>query len=197
MKMKLCALALLAMWPAMAALSDVDPQKTAGKPSAAVTIEVFSDFECPACKVFHDNTLPQLQRDFVATGKVFLVFREYPLPMHAHSREAANYAVAAARLSLYQAVADAMFRDQAAWSANGKVWDAVASVLTPAQQKKVKAGADDPSVLGEIMREVSIGRAVPIQSTPTLVITHGATRYPVSGTINYEFLKGLLDGLLK
>ena len=182
------------LWPAMAAVSDIDPNKTAGNPSAPVTIQIFSDFECPACKVFHDRSLPQLQRDYVATGKVYLVYREFPLPMHAHSREAASYAVAAARLSLYQPVADALFRDQVAWSANGKVWDTVASVLTPSQQKKVKA-ADDAFVLGEILRDVNAAHAVPVTSTPTLVVSRGARQYPVSGTLNYAILKRLIDDL--
>jgi len=197
MNMRLGALALLLLWPAMAAVSDIDPNKTAGNPSAPVTVQIFSDFECPACKVFHDRSLPQLQRDFVATGKVFLVYREFPLPIHAHSREAANYAVAAARLSLYQPVADALFRDQFAWSVNGKVWDTVASVLTLSQQKKVKAAADGPSVLGEILREVNLGHAVPVTSTPTLVVSRGSKTYPVSGTLNYAILKSLIDDLLK
>jgi protein-disulfide isomerase len=195
--MKLSAVALLGLLPAMAAVSDIDTNKTAGNPSAPVTVEVYSDFECPGCKLMHDNTLPQLQRDFVDTGKVYLVYRECPLPMHAHSREAANYAVAAARLSLYQPVADALFRDQAAWSANGKVWETVASALTLPQQTKVKAGAANASVSDEIKREVSLALAVPIKSTPTLVVSRGSARFPVSGTMHYTFLKSLIDGLLK
>jgi protein-disulfide isomerase len=197
MNMRLGAVALLWLLPAMAAVSDVDPNKAAGDPAAPVTIQVFSDFECPSCKLFHDRTLPQLQRDFVATGKVFLVYREFPLPIHAHSREAANYAVAAAQLSLYQPVADALFRNQPTWSLNGKVWEAVASVLTPAQQKKVKAAADGPSVLGEIQRDLNAGHAVPVSSTPTLVVSRGARQYPVSGTLNYEILKSLINELYK
>ncbi len=181
----------------MAAVSDIDPNKTAGNPSAPVTVQVFSDFECPACKAFHEQSLPLLQRDFVATGKVFLVYREFPLPIHAHSREAANYAVAAAHLGLYQPVADALFRDQVAWSLNGKVWETVASVLTLSQQTKVKAAADSASVLGEILRESNAGRAVPVTSTPTLVVSRGTKIYPVSGTLNYEILKRLIDDVLK
>ena len=181
----------------MAAVSDFDPNKTAGNPAAPVTVQVFSDFECPSCKVFHDQTLPQLQRDFVATGKVYLVYREFPLPMHAHSREAANYATAAARFGFYQSVADALFRDQFAWSASGKVWDTVASVLTLAQQKKVKATADDASVLGEIQRDLNAGHAIPVPSTPTLVVSRGTKQYPVSGTLNYEILKSLINDLSK
>lgn len=190
-------MALLWLLPSMAAVSDIDPNKTAGDPAARVTIQVFSDFECPSCKLFHDRTLPQLQRDFVATGKVFLVYREFPLPIHAHSREAANYAVAAAQLSLYQPVADALFRNQPAWSLNGKVWETVASVLTPAQQKKVKAAADGPSVLGEIQRDLNAGHAVSVSSTPTLVVSRGTRQYPVSGTLNYEILKSLINELYK
>jgi len=133
----------------------------------------------------------------VATGKVFLVYREFPLPIHAHSREAANYAVAAAHLGLYQPVADALFRDQVAWSLNGKVWETVASVLTLSQQTKVKAAADSASVLGEILRESNAGRAVPVTSTPTLVVSRGTKIYPVSGTLNYEILKRLIDDVLK
>jgi len=195
MDMRLGALVLLLLWPAMAAVSDIDPNKTAGNPSAPVTVQIFSDFECPACKVFHERSLPQLQRDFVVTGRVFLVYREFPLPIHAHSREAANYAVAAAGLSLYQPVADALFRDQFAWSVNGKVWETVASVLTLSQQKKVKAAADGPSVLGEIVRDVNAGHAIPVGSTPTLVVSRGARQYPVSGTLNYEILKSLINDL--
>ncbi len=190
-------MALLLLWPAMAAVSDIDPNKTAGNVAAPVTIQVFSDFECPGCKAFHENTLPQLQRDFVASGKVFLVYREFPLPMHAHSREAADYAVAAAHLGLYQPVADALFRDQLAWSVNGKVWETVASVLTLSQQKKVKAAADGPAVLGEILRDVNAGLAAPVSSTPTLVVSRGARHYPVSGTLNYEILKSLINDLSK
>lgn len=197
MSMRLGAVALLLLWPAMAAVNDIDPNKTAGNPSAPVTVQIFSDFECPACKVFHDRSLPQLQRDFVATGKVFVVYREFPLPIHAHSREAANYAVAAAQFSLYQPVADALFRDQFAWSVNGKVWDTVASVLTLSQQKKVKAAADGPAVLGEIVRDVNAGHAIPVGSTPTLVVSRGARQYPVSGTLNYEILKSLINDISK
>jgi len=193
--MRLGAVALLSLWPVMAAVSDFDPNKTAGNPSAPVTIQVFSDFECPSCKVFHDQTLPQIQREFVATGRVFLVYREFPLPQHAHSREAADYATAAARIGVYQPVADALFRDQPGWAANGKVWDTVASVLTLPQQKKVKATADDASVLGEIQRDVNVGQAVPVQSTPTLLVSRGAKRYPVSGTLNYEILRSLIHDL--
>jgi len=195
--MKLCAIALPLLLPALAAINNLDINKTVGNPAAPVTIQVFSDFECPACKMFHDQTLPQLMRDYITTGKVYLVYRDYPLTMHKYSRVAANYATAAARLGFYQPVADALFRDQAAWSVSGKVWESAASVLSADQQRRVLALAGDVSVKSEVERDVNAGEAVPVNATPTLVVSHGDRQYPISGGLNYLLLRRLIDDLAK
>jgi protein-disulfide isomerase len=195
--MKVFALALAALLPCLAASSDADSGKSMGSPSAPIRIEVFSDFECPACKGLHEQILPLVFKDYVIPGKVFLVSREYPLPMHQFSREAANYATAAARLGKYQEVADALFKNQLVWEVNGKVWDTVANVLTPAEAKKVQSLAKDPSVLSAVERDVDAGKAVAINQTPTMIVTRGTSRFPVIGAVNYNLLRSLLDGLLK
>lgn len=195
--MKLCAVALAALLPAVAGVPDIDPGKAMGNPAAPVTVQVFSDYECPSCKMFHDQTLPELVRDYVSTGKVYLVYRDFPLPMHRYSREAANYACAAAHLGLYQPVADSLFKNQATWSNNGKVWEYVATVLTANQQKKVQAMAASPEVLGEIQRDVDAGYKESVNSTPTLIVSKGAKKYPVSGGMNYVLLRQLIDDLGK
>ena len=194
--MKLFALALTALLPCLAASSD-DTGKALGSPSAPIRIEVFSDFECPACKALHEQILPLVFKDYAIPGKVYLVSREYPLAMHQFSREAANYATAAARFGKYQDVADALFKNQLVWEVNGKVWDTVAGVLTPAEAKKVQLLAKDPSVLSEVQRDVDAGRAAGINQTPTMIVTRGTNRFPVTGAVNYNLLRSLLDGLLK
>jgi protein-disulfide isomerase len=139
-------------------------------------------------------------RDFVASGKVCIVSREFPLniPAHKYSREAANYATAAARIGKYDAVANALFHTQESWGASGKVWETVASVLTPEQQKKVQALAGDPSVLAEVQADVSYGTSSGINGTPTLFVSRGSKRYPVTGgVLAYNLLKSMIDDLLK
>jgi len=195
--MKLIALAFATLLPCLAASSDVDPSKSLGSPSAPIRIEVFSDFECPGCKGLHEQILPLVMRDYVIPGKVYLVSREFPLPMHQYSREAAGYATAAARLGKYEQVADALFLKQVAWSASGKVWDTVANVLTPAEAKKVQSLAKDPAVLSEVEHDLELGRAAAINQTPTMIVTRGTSRFPVVGAVNYTLLRSLLDGLLK
>jgi len=59
---------------------DDDPVK--GASTAPVTIVEFSDFECPYCKLFFKDTLPQLESQYIDMGKVKLVYRDLPLVTH-------------------------------------------------------------------------------------------------------------------
>jgi len=197
--MRLAALALAAILSCAAAAGPEEKGKIIGNPSAPVRIDVYSDFACPACKNFHEQTLPLIIRDYVSAGKVYVVNREFPLNIAAHkySRDAAKYAVAAGRLLIYQPVADALFRNQAEWANSGKVWETVASVLSPEQQKKVQTIAKEPSVEAEVQRDVDAGTKEKINSTPTIFITRGTQHFPIAYPINYMFLRSLLDGYTK
>jgi protein-disulfide isomerase len=197
--MRLVALALAAILSCGAAALDVDKGKILGSPTAPIRIDVYSDFACPACKNFHEQTLPLIINEYVMTGKVYVVNREFPLniPEHKYSREAAGYAVAASRLGIYQPVADVLFKNQASWAASGKVWETVASVLSAEQQKKVQALAKDPTVIAEVQRDVDTGTRERIASTPTIFVTHGTQHFPVGFPINYNLLRSLLNGYLK
>jgi protein-disulfide isomerase len=197
--MKLIAAVLATILPCLAASPAADKGKLLGNPSAPVTIEIFSDFECPMCKTFHEGTVPLLMRDFVTSGKACIVSREFPLniPAHKYSRQAANYATAAARIGKYDAVANVLFHTQESWGASGKVWETVASVLTPEQQKKVQALVSDPSVLAEVQDDVSYGVSSGINGTPTLFVSRGSKLYPATGgVLAYNLLKSMIDDLL-
>src|ERR1700712_5429954 len=68
--------------PVVAKETVVKNFKESGSPTAPITIEVYTDYECPACRELFLNTLPPLTTDCVATGKVRLIHRDYPLPQH-------------------------------------------------------------------------------------------------------------------
>ena len=197
--MKLFTLALGALLPCLAAAPLVDKAKALGNPTAPLRLEVYSDYMCPHCKAFHDTVLPTLIKDYVNTGKAYLVSREHPLgvPSFPYSREAANYATAAARVGKYRSVVDALFRDQNSWSMTGKVWDTVASALTAAEQKKVLALAKDPEVVAEVQRDVDAALKANLTGTPGMMIIHGQKRQAWPNLENYTFLSSYLDGLLK
>lgn len=184
----------------LAAVPEIDKGKAMGSPAAPVKIEVFTSFDCPHCKAFEEEVVPQLVKDYVVPGKVYLINRSFPLsgPYHPYAREAANYATAAARIGRYNEVAGALFTQQAKWATDGKVWETVASVLSPTEQKKVQELAKSPAVQAEVQREYDEGVAAGVNATPTIIVTQGSKRYPIpSQELYYGFLKSLIDGMVK
>jgi len=177
-------------------VADIDIHKAFGSKTAPVIMETFSDFQCPACKNLYLATNRQVMDNYVSTGKVYLIHRDYPLPMHAHSKVAASYARAAAYIGKVEPVEQALFQNQEKWEATGDVDGIVAAVLSPADMKRVrdlvKAGTLEPA----IAKDVDLARMHNVTQTPTTVFyAHGQT-YPYAGQINYEFLKQFLDQLL-
>lgn len=177
--------------------ADIDRSKSFGNPSAPLTIELFSDFQCPSCRALHMQQMPLIMRDYVNTGKAYLVYREFPLPMHAHAKEAAALACASARVGKYEQVADVLFANQPSWEESGKVFETVASVLTPTEQKKVQALSKDPSVLKEVADDMQEGQLERVNQTPTMMVIRGIRKYPIGGMLpNYDLLRRFLDDLL-
>jgi protein-disulfide isomerase len=134
--------------------------------------------------------------DYVVPGKVYIVYRYFPLPMHPFGHSCAEFACAASRIGRYQKVADALFAQQSSISVSGKVEDVVNSVLTPTEATKVKNLLHDPGVQREIQTDIDEGKSVPVTGTPTLWITHGGKSQALSWPIHYELLKSYLDALL-
>ncbi|HLK63097.1 MAG TPA: thioredoxin domain-containing protein [Bryobacteraceae bacterium] len=181
------------------AAQDVEKAKTIGNPAAPIRIELYSDFQCPGCKAFHEAVLPVLIQQYITTGKAYLVSHEFPLTMHPYSREAANYATAAAEIGKYQPVVDVLFRNQADWGASGKVWETVSVALSPAEQMKVKELAQSPATLALVQQDVDLAMAQRVGQTPTLYLSRGSRRYPFAGPgpDNYPLLKSLIEELMR
>lgn len=86
---------------------------TLGKKDAPVTVIEFSDYQCPFCRRFFETTLPALKKDYVDTGKVRYVFRDFPLDqIHPQARKAAEAAHCAADQGKYWEMHDLLFQNQ-------------------------------------------------------------------------------------
>jgi protein-disulfide isomerase len=178
------------------AQQEVDPHCAFGSKTAPVTMEIYSDFQCPACKQLFKTTNQPLMDNYVNTGKVYLIHRDFPLPMHAYSRLAASYARAAAHIGKFDAVEQALFQNQEKWEANGDVKGIVAAVLSVADTKKVQALVDGKTLEPLIDKDKQAGQVIPVNQTPTTVFRHKGQTYPYAGVMSYDILKGFLDDLL-
>lgn len=176
---------------------DIDPNKAIGSKSAPVTMEIFSDFQCPACKQLFTSTTQRVMNDYVNTGKIYMVHRDFPLPMHAYSRIAASYSRAAAHIGKDEVVEVALFQNQQKWEADGTVAETVATVLSPAEMKKVQALVDSRTLEPLIEKDKQLGQVYAINQTPTTWLhTKNGQSFPVVGFVNYDVLKTFLDQLV-
>lgn len=180
----------------VAGVNDIDPHKAFGSKSAPVVMEVFSDYQCPSCKALFLNTNRQLMDNYVSTGKVFLIHRDFPLPMHAYSRVAARYARAAAEIGKVEPVEKALYENQEKWEQTGDVDGTVAAALTSAEMSKVRALVKGGTLEPLIDKDYSLGQMYRVNSTPTSVFHSKGQTYPYSGMMSYEILRQFLDQLL-
>ena len=169
--------------------------KVMGTPVSAITIDVYSDFQCPKCKFLHENWMGPLIRDYVRTGRAYLIQHEFPLSQHAYARTAASYACAAHRVGKYGEVSDVLFKNQEEWEKDGKVDETVCSVLTPAEAIKVRALAKDPEILAQVERDLELGAQIPLRETPTVIVSYKGKHYPVDVRGSYAIFTRLLDSL--
>jgi len=167
-----------------------------GDPKAKVTIEVFSDFQCPSCKAFHDGEFQKIFTEYIAPGKVYFVYRYFPLAGHPYGRVCAEYAAAAGRIGRYQKVWKALFDNQEAIARTGDVDTALKTALTPAELKQVKATLKSPEVQKAIDTDAAEGAQVPVTGTPTLWVTSRGKSQAVTWPINYAFFKSYIETLL-
>jgi protein-disulfide isomerase len=179
-------------------VADIDPAKAFGSKNAPVVMEIYSDFQCPACKQLFVTTTQRVMDNYVNNNKVFMVHRDFPLAMHAYSRVASSYARAAAHIGKGEAVEQTLFQNQEKWEVSGDVRGTVAAVLTPAEMKKVQALVDAKTLEPLIERDKQLGQAIPVNQTPTSIIhTRDGQSYPVVGYVSFEVLKTLLDQLTR
>ncbi|HJX95215.1 MAG TPA: thioredoxin domain-containing protein [Candidatus Acidoferrum sp.] len=177
-------------------VNDVDPHKAFGSKSAPIVLEVFSDFQCPACKTLFVTTNRQLMDNYVTTGKVYLIHRDFPLPMHAYSRVAARYARAAAEIGKVEVVEKALFDNQEKWEQTGDVDGTLAAVLSSADMAKVRALVKGGTLEPLIDKDFALGQMYRVSQTPTSVFHSKGQTYPYSGVMPYETLHQFLDQLL-
>jgi len=177
-------------------VTDVDPHKAFGSKSAPITMEVFSDYQCPSCRMLFLSTNRQLMDNYVTTGKVYLIHRDFPLPMHAYSRVAARYARAAAEIGKIEPVERALYENQDKWEQSGDVDGILAGVLTAAEMTKVRALVKGGTLEPLIDKDVQLGTMYRVNQTPTTVFHSKGQTYPYSGAMSYDTLRQFLDQLL-
>jgi protein-disulfide isomerase len=177
------------------ALAQLKNFRESGSASAPVTVEIYSDYECPACAAFFLDTMPSLMADYVQTGKVRIVHRDFPLPQHRYAQLAARYANAAGEVGQYDPVVIQLFRTQHTWEATGdvenQVLPALPSGLGPKVRELVNQDRED-----SIEADLAQARQDEIRMTPSLVVVANGKRQVIAPVPAYPLLQKYLASLL-
>jgi protein-disulfide isomerase len=182
--------------PQATPVPDIDPHEAFGSKTAPIVVEVFSDFQCPACKTLFVTTNRQLMDNYVSVGKVYLIHRDFPLPMHAHSRVAAQYSRAAAQIGKLEPVEEVLFQNQEKWEKTGDIDGTVSSVLSPAEMAKIRALVKGGALDAAINKDQVLGQSYRVSQTPTTVFHANGQTFPYAGVMSWEILRQFLDQLL-
>lgn len=160
----------------------IDPSKislkgepTMGKKDAPVTIVLYEDMQCPFCKRFETNTLPKIVENYVKTGKVRLVWKDFPIPQLDH-----NWAEPAA------AAAECVYRQdaQAFWPVKDKIFKNQDSLTQSNVESKIKTWAaaegvsksavqsclDNGNPMKEVNEDKQEGSSIGASGTPTVFV---------------------------
>lgn len=147
-----------------------DGEMALGDPEAPVKILEFASMTCPHCATFHRDTFPALKRDYIDTGKVYFVFRDFPLDRYALQ---ASMLARCAGKERYFGFIDVLFEQQSSWSRASDPTQALARIgkLGGIGSKAFEACMADQELQDQILRSRLDGsREYEITSTPSFVI---------------------------
>ncbi len=172
-----------------------------GNKDARVTLVEFGDYQCPFCARHFSRTLPQLVADYIKSGKVKYVLRDFPLePLHPAAMKVAEAAHCASDEGKYWQMHDRLLARQAALDANKLLTEAEAVGLNVSVFQQC---LDSGKYAAKVRKDLEEGRKAGVGGTPTFYL--GLTA-PGAGTIHaaktlvgaqpYAAFKEAIDSLL-
>jgi protein-disulfide isomerase len=163
-----------------------------GRDDAPVTMVEYASFTCPHCADFHKNTLPQLIKFYVETGKMLYVYRDYPLDRIALQAAHLPRCVTDRRRFGF---GDVLYSTQARWMRAKDVTKALRGIarLGGMSDKQFDACIADQSIQTSILEErLEAQQKYQVASTPTMFIN--GVKY--SGALSFEVMQAIIDPIL-
>lgn len=162
-----------------------------GDPGAPIAIVEYASFTCPQCARFHLETMPELKKVWIDTGKAKLIYRDFPLDKRA---AAASVVARCAPPERYFEIVDALYEQQDSWAraADSASSQAAVSRLTGLSSSEIeKCLGNQPLVDGVLKMRLDAQQTLGIKGTPTFIIQGKLVRGAVPFENLDEFLRSL------
>ena len=161
-----------------------------GPPDAPVVIEEYSDFQCPYCQRFAQQTAPRIVEEYVKTGKVRFVYRNFAF-IGDESVWAAQAAECAANQSRFWDYHDKLFASQAGENRGAFSRDRLKGFVRSLDldQATFARCLDNNETLGRVLQDKAEAQRLQVRSTPTFFINGQS----VLGALPFEEFKAVID----
>lgn len=175
-------------------LPDADDDVLLGDKKAKITIIEFSDYQCSFCQRFYLNTFGQLVENYIDTGLVNYVHRDFPLSFHMNAVPAAEAAECAGEQDKYWEMHSAIFDNLSEWESSSEIDQLLAVYATEIglDIDKFESCTASDKKLAEIQGDMDDGIAAGVSATPTFFINGEK----VVGAQPYSVFSSILDSLL-
>lgn len=174
--------------------TDPKSPKSIGSVDAPVTMIEYSSLTCPHCAHAHETVLPKLIKQYVETGKLRIVFNDFPLNQQAMDASKVSRCMGPDQ---YFGFLTLLFSSIEQWAYGGKHPDLLIqdAVMAGLPEDKAKACLADKDVEQALVESVQAAvRSYNVQSTPTFILNDGAAR--IEGARDYSEFQRAIDALL-
>jgi protein-disulfide isomerase len=171
------------------------PDMVLGPKDAAVTITEFASMTCPHCAAFNEQVFPKIKSEYIDTGKVRYIFREFPLDIKAAAGSMLSRCIAKDDAAKYFAVTDMLFRQQNDWVMKNTT-ETLTRIGKQAglTQQQVEACLKDQALLDKIAADQKYASDIlKVDSTPTFFINGEK----IKGETSFEEFAKKINPLLK
>ena len=148
------------------------PDMALGPANASVTITEYASMTCPHCAHFNETVFPKIKSEYIDTGKMRYVFREFPLDIKAAAGSMLARCIAKDDAPKYFAVIDLLFKQQNEWVTKNTT-ETLARIGKQAglSQQAVEDCLKDQALLDKIAADQKFANEVlKVNSTPTFFI---------------------------
>jgi protein-disulfide isomerase len=140
-----------------------------GDAKAPLVMVEYTDFQCPFCQQFHNTAFAQIKANYIDTGKIRFVSRDFPLDFHDNARRAATAGRCAAEQGKYWEMRHVMIVNADQLKPDNLVSYAGQVKMDPA---KFKGCLDSDKFKAQIDQDIAEGGVAGVQGTPSFVIGH-------------------------
>ena len=176
-------------------VSELMADRVMGDANAPVTILDYSSMTCPHCAHFHTDILPKIKEAYIDTGKVKLIFRDFPFDQAALTASMLAHCAPAER---YYPLTDVLFKSQATWSRASDPAKALGQYgkLAGMSQETIDACLANKELADAILNSRLTGQnQYKVEATPTFILNVGKAR--IEGAQSFEEFSKAIDKLLK